>query len=487
MKPILIALALAAIGDPVVKTSEERTTRVYVRTIPTGAAIKVDGQPQGKSDALFTVPPGVEKMTIEVELDGHLPQRQEVQIRGGRITRVELIMQKRPEEPPKPQAEVPKDAGSRQPGRLDFRVAPIALNTTVSPRASNDALVIMVDRANWPLHDKPGASPGGTVDNRFVFFPCEPSSLPLRPDVIKFHGWPGVPLPDAQNRVLLCNQPDDVMLASDPGDRRWGLRQVTVVSRERGQHAISIELDKAGARRIGALTSSHLGKPLAILVNDRVIAMPVIRSKLGATAEIAGNFTEDEADRLADSLRAGIRERAAAARASGETIAQADAYVTIGKPGTAPPIVLGYVGDSNKKGRSFADSGHAVLFSRPSEAKAVVAVQLFCSRYGLPQAPKEDFHVYLLDQNQKVLRDVPVPYAKVERGEMRWYSFECPRTPVPERFYVAVAFSAHETKGIYLGLDDVKESHSYSGLPESGFEKRVEKSDWMIRVLLSAK
>ena len=62
-----------------------------------------------------------------------------------------------------------------------------------------------------------------------------------------------------------------------------------------------------------------------------------------------------------------------------------------------------------------------------------------------------------------------------------------PSTEAPERFYVALSFNPEQTKGIYLGLDkNVKESHSYIGLPEEGFEP-VERSDWMVRMYLTAK
>ena len=57
---------------------------------------------------------------------------------------------------------------------------------------------------------------------------------------------------------------------------------------------------------------------------------------------------------------------------------------------------------------------------------------------------------------------------------------------MPERFYVALAFNPNQTKGIYLGFDEnVKESHSFTGLPDSGFGKVKEPYDWMARVHLA--
>ena len=63
---------------------------------------------------------------------------------------------------------------------------------------------------------------------------------------------------------------------------------------------------------------------------------------------------------------------------------------------------LGYVGETSADKRSFADSGHAIAFDRPQDAKYLSAIQIYASRYGYPQPPAEDFHVYVLDKDQKV-------------------------------------------------------------------------------------
>ncbi len=144
---------------------------------------------------------------------------------------------------------------------------------------------------------------------------------------------------------------------------------------------------------------------------------------------------------------------------------------------------LSYLADVDK--RSLGGSGHAIAFARPAAAKAVMAVAIYASRYGLPQPPKEDFHVYLLDEEQNVIKDVRFPYGMISRGEMQWYTFPMPPTKVPQRFFVALSFNPHQTKGIYLGLDkNVKETHSYIGLPGSGFKKVDQRYDWMVQVYL---
>ena len=152
-------------------------------------------------------------------------------------------------------------------------------------------------------------------------------------------------------------------------------------------------------------------------------------------------------------------------------------------PAAAKGVVrLGYVGETSGDKRSFADSGHAIAFYRPEGAKYLSAIQIYASRYGYPQPPDEDFHVYVLDKDQKVLKEFSFPYSLIARGPERWYTLELPATEVPERFHVALWFNAERTKGIYLGLDKgVKESHSSVGLPGAGFEPVREKYDWMVR------
>ncbi len=107
----------------------------------------------------------------------------------------------------------------------------------------------------------------------------------------------------------------------------------------------------------------------------------------------------------------------------------------------------------------------------------VEAVQIFGARYGTPQPPKEDFHVYVLDANRKVLTDVPFPYAKIECGTMKWQALETPSVEVTPRLIIAVAFNPEQTKGVYLGYDEkVKESPFPGRAARSGLPGRWRRS-----------
>jgi hypothetical protein len=157
-------------------------------------------------------------------------------------------------------------------------------------------------------------------------------------------------------------------------------------------------------------------------------------------------------------------------------------------PPADPPglTILTYVGDTAEGKRSLGASGHAILFQRPEKARFVEAAEIFAGRYGTPEPPKEDFHLYLLNEKLQQMADLRYPYGMIERSDLRWYTLQTPSIEAPERFYVALSFNPHQTKGIYLGFDEkVKESHSFTGLPDSGFEKVKESYDWMVRVHLA--
>jgi hypothetical protein len=143
------------------------------------------------------------------------------------------------------------------------------------------------------------------------------------------------------------------------------------------------------------------------------------------------------------------------------------------------------VGDVSDGRQSFADSGHAVAFQRPTDMKSLVAVKLFAARYGMPKAPDEDFHIYLLDQNQKVLEQISIPYRKIARADLQWHTLKFPAIEVPEKFFVAVWFNAEATKGVYLGKRNAAQTHSYIGLPDKGFKKVDQSYDWMIGAVVS--
>jgi preprotein translocase subunit SecD len=73
-----------------------------------------------------------------------------------------------------------------------------------------------------------------------------------------------------------------------------------------GQAVVDITFNAAGARRFGRVTQENVGKPFAIILDDKVLSAPNINEPiLGGRAQISGNFTVESANQLAISLASG--------------------------------------------------------------------------------------------------------------------------------------------------------------------------------------
>jgi len=65
-----------------------------------------------------------------------------------------------------------------------------------------------------------------------------------------------------------------------------------------GRYSVGVAFSTAGSNRLADSTKIHMGRPVAILLNGRVIAAPIVRSMIRDSAVISGNFTREEADRI---------------------------------------------------------------------------------------------------------------------------------------------------------------------------------------------
>jgi len=75
---------------------------------------------------------------------------------------------------------------------------------------------------------------------------------------------------------------------------------------QNSQAVVSFKFDSTGARRFADATKENVGKPFAIVLDNKVISAPVIREPiLGGQGVIEGNFTVQSANDLALLLRAG--------------------------------------------------------------------------------------------------------------------------------------------------------------------------------------
>jgi preprotein translocase subunit SecD len=68
----------------------------------------------------------------------------------------------------------------------------------------------------------------------------------------------------------------------------------------------SFRFNARGTRRLAHITQENVGKPFAIVLDDKVLSAPIIREPItGGTGQISGDFTLEEANSIAMMLRAG--------------------------------------------------------------------------------------------------------------------------------------------------------------------------------------
>jgi protein-export membrane protein SecD len=73
-----------------------------------------------------------------------------------------------------------------------------------------------------------------------------------------------------------------------------------------GEWVVNFTFDSIGSRRFAEITRANVGRPFAIVLDDRVITAPNIREPItGGRGQISGSFTAQSASELAVLLRAG--------------------------------------------------------------------------------------------------------------------------------------------------------------------------------------
>ena len=79
-----------------------------------------------------------------------------------------------------------------------------------------------------------------------------------------------------------------------------------VLQQQTGLPVVNFVLDQTGGRIFGDMTQQNIGRPLAVVLDGKVITAPVIRSAITTgSGEISGGFSAAEAGDLAMLLRAG--------------------------------------------------------------------------------------------------------------------------------------------------------------------------------------
>lgn len=114
---------------------------------------------------------------------------------------------------------------------------------------------------------------------------------------------------------------------------------------------VTFRFDTAGARRFARVTQTNVGRPFAIVLDNKVISAPVIREPiLGGTGQISGNFSIQEANDMSVLLRSGalpakltiLEERTVGASLGADSIASGKIAAIIGLVAVVAFILVSY-------------------------------------------------------------------------------------------------------------------------------------------------
>ncbi|MGH1418355.1 MAG: protein translocase subunit SecD [Hyphomicrobiaceae bacterium] len=107
--------------------------------------------------------------------------------------------------------------------------------------------------------------------------------------------------PDAEENGI------DYVLRSEPIVRGEDLVDAQPGFDQRdNQPIITFRFNQSGARKFGRYTQQNVGRPFAIMLDDKVLSAPVIQEPiLGGSGQISGNFDVKSANLLAVQLRSG--------------------------------------------------------------------------------------------------------------------------------------------------------------------------------------
>jgi preprotein translocase subunit SecD len=114
---------------------------------------------------------------------------------------------------------------------------------------------------------------------------------------------------------------------------------------------VNFRFNSSGAQRFGKTTQDNVGRPFAIVLDNKVISAPVIREPiLGGSGQISGNFTVEQANTLSILLRSGalpasldvIEERSVGPSLGADSIKAGGTAILIGFGAVMAFMVMSY-------------------------------------------------------------------------------------------------------------------------------------------------
>jgi preprotein translocase subunit SecD len=165
-------------------------------------------------------------------------------------------------------------------------------------RQGADRIVVQVPGLQDPAALKALLGKTAKLEFKLVDLTADPEQVkqgraPIGSQVLAYPDNPsGVPLLAVQRRAILT------------GDELIDAKQT--YNSQDNSPVVSITFDSQGGRKFARVTQDNVGKPFAMILDNKVISAPNINEPiLGGQAQISGHFTVQSANELAIALRSG--------------------------------------------------------------------------------------------------------------------------------------------------------------------------------------
>lgn len=103
---------------------------------------------------------------------------------------------------------------------------------------------------------------------------------------------------------VMCWDKRGLRLTKDDGEN-WQVARAFPGSDQIGRTAIDFQMNPVGAEKLGELTGRHVGRQMAVLLDDQVYTAPTLQGKISSNGQISGAFAQAEIDYVVRVLNAG--------------------------------------------------------------------------------------------------------------------------------------------------------------------------------------
>jgi len=175
------------------------------------------------------------------------------------------------------------------------RVDELGTKEPIIQRQGDTRIVVQVPGFDDPEALKKSIGTTAQLAFRLVDGNADPNTFVLKPGFEVLDGADVDQRSGGQQRYVVRTSPQvpgDLLIDAQP-------------SFQDGRPIVSFTFSSASARRFLDLTSKHIGEPLAVVLDDKVISAPTIQAAIGANGIITGSFSVEYTQTLALLLRSG--------------------------------------------------------------------------------------------------------------------------------------------------------------------------------------